>query len=59
MRRPALATRGLALRTDRAGMRTVIIDDSTGGPSGIPLNLDVIEAMKKAGLPLAAPSRGD
>ena len=45
--------------TDRTGMRTVIIDDSTGGPSGIPLNSDISEAMKTAGLPLAAPSRGD
>ena len=45
--------------TDLAGMRTVVIDDSTGGPSGIPLNANVIEAIKKAGLPLATPSRGE
>jgi len=45
--------------TDRSGMRTVVLDDSTGGPSGIPLNADVIEAIKNAGLPLATPSRGE
>lgn len=45
--------------TDRAGMRTVVIDDSTGTPSGIPLAPDTTEAMKKAGLPLIATSRGD
>ncbi len=45
--------------TDRAGMRTVVIDDSTGNPDGIPLASDITEAMKKAGLSLIAPSRGD
>jgi hypothetical protein len=45
--------------TDRAGMRTVVIDDSTGRPGGIPLAPDITEAMKEAGLSLIAPSRGD
>jgi hypothetical protein len=45
--------------TDRTGMRTIIVDDSTGGVSGIPVNPDVIEAIKRAGLPAATPSRGE
>ncbi len=45
--------------TDRTGVRTVVIDDSTGSPSGIPLAPDITEAMKQAGLSLTTPSRGD
>jgi Type I phosphodiesterase / nucleotide pyrophosphatase len=37
--------------------KTVIIDDSTGKLGGIPLNPKIIEALKKAGLGLAAPDR--
>lgn len=44
--------------TDRAAMRTTIIDDSTGSPNGIPLPADIVEAIKEAGLPLVSPSRG-
>jgi arylsulfatase A-like enzyme len=38
--------------------RTVIIDDGTGAPDGVPLAPDVAAALAKAGLPLAAPARG-
>jgi Type I phosphodiesterase / nucleotide pyrophosphatase len=45
--------------TERTGTRTVVIDDSTGSPSGIPLSEEMQQALRAAGLPLAAPSRGD
>ena len=45
--------------TDRSGAPTIIIDDSTGSPRGIPLAPAVAEALQAAGLPPAAPSRGD
>jgi hypothetical protein len=44
--------------TDR-GKTSVIIDDSTGGKTGVPLSDEVKEAMTKANLPLTTPSRGD
>jgi hypothetical protein len=45
--------------TDRTGASTIVVDDATGSPSGIPLSQEVQAAMTAAGLPLAAPSRGD
>ena len=45
--------------TDRTGEPTIIVDDSTGTPRGIPLSKAVADAMQQAGLPLAAPGRGD
>lgn len=45
--------------TDRTGKSTIVVDDSTGSPSGIPLSPEIQAAMTAAGLPLAAPSRGD
>jgi hypothetical protein len=45
--------------TDRSGEPTIVIDDSTGSPAGIPLAKPVIDALTAAGLPLAAPSRGE
>jgi hypothetical protein len=45
--------------TERTGEATVIIDDSTGSKEGIPLSQTMQEALKAAGLPLAAPSRTD
>jgi arylsulfatase A-like enzyme len=45
--------------TDRTGEPTIVIDDSTGSPSGIPLAKPVADALAAAGLPLKAPSRGD
>ena len=44
--------------TERTGQKTVVIDDSTGSPNGIPLSAEVQDRLKAAGLPLAAPSRG-
>ena len=52
--------------TERSGGRTIVIDDSTGviddstgSTKGIPLSPEMQEALKAAGLPLAAPPRGD
>jgi Type I phosphodiesterase / nucleotide pyrophosphatase len=44
--------------TDR-GKTTIVIDDSTGGKTGVPLSDEMKDAMTKAGLPLVTPSRGD
>jgi len=45
--------------TERSGEETIIVDDSTGGPAGIPLSQAMKDALTAAGLPLAAPGRGD
>jgi arylsulfatase A-like enzyme len=45
--------------TDRSGEPTIIVDDSTGSPKGIPLSPALQAALQQAGLALAAPSRGD
>ena len=45
--------------TDRSGEPTIVVDDSTGSAAGIPLAKPVIDALTAAGLPLAAPSRGE
>jgi hypothetical protein len=45
--------------TERSGEHTIVIDDSTGGPAGIPLSAEVRARMTAAGVPLVAPSRGD
>jgi arylsulfatase A-like enzyme len=45
--------------TERSGEETIIVDDSTGSPAGIPLSQVVKDKLGAAGLPLAAPSRGD
>src|SRR3954463_6019840 len=44
--------------TDR-GKNTIVIDDSTGGKSGVPLSDEMKEAMTKAGLPLVTVPRGE
>ena len=44
--------------TDR-GKTTIVIDNSTGGKNGVPLSEEVKDALTKANLPLATPSRGD
>ena len=44
--------------TERSGGATIIVDDATGSKSGIPLSQEMTDALGKAGLPLAAPSRG-
>jgi hypothetical protein len=45
--------------TDRTGLHSIVIDDSTGGKNGIPLSDEMKDALTKANLPLATPSRGD
>jgi hypothetical protein len=45
--------------TDRTGAPTIVVDDSTGTPKGIPLSQEMMAALSAAGLPLTAPSRGD
>jgi predicted AlkP superfamily pyrophosphatase or phosphodiesterase len=44
--------------TERSGNATVLVDDATGTPKGIPLSDEVIARLKTAALPLAAPTRG-
>jgi arylsulfatase A-like enzyme len=44
--------------TERTGEKTIIVDDSTGSPAGIPLSKATQDAFAAAGLPLAAPKRG-
>ncbi len=46
-------------RADKPGLHSVVIDDSTGGKTGVPLSDEMKDALTKAGLPLIAPSRGD
>lgn len=43
---------------ERTG-KTIIIDDQTGSPAGVPLTDDFKKALTDAGLPTTAPSRGD
>jgi arylsulfatase A-like enzyme len=45
--------------TDRTGTPTIVVDDSTGSPAGIPLAPVLVERLGAAGLPTKAPSRGD
>jgi hypothetical protein len=46
-------------RADRPGTHSIVVDDSTGGKTGVPLSDEMKDAMTKANLPLTAPSRGD
>ena len=45
--------------TERSGNQTVLVDDATGSPRGIPLSAEMTERLKAANLPLVAPSRGE
>ncbi len=45
-------------RADRPGLHSIVIDDSTGGKASVPLSDEMKDALTKAGLPLATPSRG-
>jgi hypothetical protein len=45
--------------TDRTGGPTIVVDDSTGGASGIPLSPEMQAALSAASLPLATPPRGE
>ncbi len=43
----------------RNGATTIVLDDSTGTPAGIPLSAAMQASLKAASLPLATPGRGD
>ena len=45
--------------TVQKGEPTIIIDDATGSPTGIPLSSEITASLTKNSLPQAAPSRGD
>jgi hypothetical protein len=44
--------------TERSGEKTIIVDDATGTPKGIPLSADLTHRLQAASLPVATPSRG-
>ena len=44
--------------TERSGNQTILVDDATGTPKGIPLSAEVTDRLKTANLPLTAPTRG-
>jgi hypothetical protein len=44
--------------TERTGEQTILVDDATGSPKGIPLSAEVTQRLQAVGLPPAAPSRG-
>ena len=44
--------------TDRTGNETIIMDDATGSPKGIPLSAEMTDRLKAASLPLLPPPRG-
>jgi hypothetical protein len=44
--------------TERSGEQTILVDDATGTPKGIPLSADISERLRAASLPLVAPTRG-
>jgi predicted AlkP superfamily pyrophosphatase or phosphodiesterase len=41
------------------GLHSIVIDDATGGKDGVPLSSEMKDALVKANLPLATPSRGE
>jgi predicted AlkP superfamily pyrophosphatase or phosphodiesterase len=41
------------------GLHSIVIDDATGGKDGMPLSSEMKDALVKANLPLATPSRGE
>jgi hypothetical protein len=45
--------------TDRDGAPTLVIDDATGSPAGIPLSPELKAALAASGLPTTAPGRGE
>ena len=44
--------------TDRKAESTIIVDDATGSPQGVPLSKTMQDSLWAAGLPSAAPARG-
>jgi len=45
--------------TARTGAQTIVMDDMTGNPGGIPLSADIQARLAASGLPVRTPSRGD
>jgi arylsulfatase A-like enzyme len=45
--------------TERTGLKTVVVDDQTGSPKGIPLAPWLADALTKQGLATTAPGRGE
>jgi hypothetical protein len=45
--------------TERSGEQTILVDDATGSPTGIPLSAEMTDRLKAAALPLLAPPRGE
>ncbi len=45
--------------TERTGAQTIVIDDSTGSPAGIPLDPAIAAALQSAGLDVKTPPRGE
>ena len=44
--------------TERSGDQTIIVDDATGTPKGIPLSADITQRLQAVNLSPVAPSRG-
>ena len=44
---------------ERTGGKTIVVDDTTGRPGGIPLSADLVTRLQKAELPTQTPTRGD
>jgi predicted AlkP superfamily pyrophosphatase or phosphodiesterase len=57
----AIGKLGPTLQFDHVdrGKTTIVIDDATGGKNGVPISDEMKDALTKANLPLATPSRGD
>ncbi len=45
--------------TERSGAQTIVIDDLTGRPGGLPLSARALDALQTVPLPNQAPLRGD
>jgi arylsulfatase A-like enzyme len=45
--------------TERSGERTILVDDATGKPDGIPMSEKVKDAFRAASIPITAPTRGE
>jgi len=44
--------------TDRTGTQSIVMDDATGSPKGIPLSAEMTDRLKAVNLPPAPPPRG-
>jgi hypothetical protein len=45
--------------TERTGQHTIVIDDTTGRPGGVPVSDELAQRLSGAQLPAQAPTRGD